>query len=122
MEGLLNSEDFDFLSGQPGFDLSLYRKLRRERLQIFRAYLLRIVTDFNRLHTVAKIVISQSREDQSELLNRLVWVKIRFSIAALRAEFSYYLCQAGLCSLPARNLIKELETLSLHLAAATSAA
>jgi len=39
MEGLLADEDFRFLSRQPGFDLSLYRKLRRERLRIFRQYL-----------------------------------------------------------------------------------
>ena len=30
MEELLSDEDFAFLSRQPGFDLSLYRKLRRE--------------------------------------------------------------------------------------------
>ena len=38
MEGLLDDRDFDFLSRQSGFDLSLYRKLRRERLSIFRQY------------------------------------------------------------------------------------
>lgn len=121
MEHLLNSADFDFLSRQPGFDLSLYRKLRRERLQIFRMYLIRMVSDFNRLHTAAKIVLSQSEEDQSQLLNQLIWVRMRFSFAVLRAELSYYLCQLGLQTLPVRGLINELETLSLHLAVASAA-
>lgn len=115
MDGLLNSEDFEFLSRQPGFDLSLYRKLRRERLQIFRSFLFRMIVDFNRLHTAARMVLSQGPEDQSRVLNQLIVLKLRFCIAVLHAEFSYYLCQIGLQTLPARSLIQELESLSSHL-------
>lgn len=112
MEGLLSSEDFEFLSRQPGFDMSLYRKFRRERLQIFHLYLVRMVADFNRLHTAAKLILSQSEQDQSELLNKLIWMKFRFSMAVLHAEFSYRLCQLGLRTLPVRGLLTEMETLS----------
>ena len=50
MANLLANDDFSFLLRQPGFELSLYRKLRRERLAIFRQYLDRLVLDFRRLH------------------------------------------------------------------------
>src|SRR5947209_2169473 len=49
MQSLLAEDDFRFLSRQPGFDLSLYRKLRRERLHIFKQYLGCVISDFNKL-------------------------------------------------------------------------
>jgi hypothetical protein len=112
MEGLLNAEDFSFLSQQPGFDLSLYRKLRRERLEIFHLYLHKMIADFNRLHLAARMVLAQSRQDQSALLKRLIWLKVRFSASVLQAEFNYHLCRLGVRSLPARHLILYLEQLS----------
>jgi hypothetical protein len=112
MEGLLNNEDFQFLSRQPGFDLSLYRKLRRERLAIFRLYLHRIIADFNRLHLAARLIAAQSGGDQTALLKRLVTLKLRFSVSVLQAELNYHLCRLGLRSLPARQLIVCLEQLS----------
>ncbi len=57
MAGLLNDEDFKFLSQQPGFDLSLYKKLRRERLRIFKQYLNRSIADFNRLHRAVRSIL-----------------------------------------------------------------
>jgi hypothetical protein len=121
MEGLLADEDFTFLSRQPGFDLSLYRKLRRERLRIFRQYLARLVSDFNRLHLVTRVLIAQSSEDRSELVSKLIWLKIRFSIALLRAEVSYLLCRLGLSSLAVRGLILRLEEMHAQLSAVSAA-
>src|SRR6202011_3573619 len=79
MENLLSGEDFDFLSRQPGFDLALYRKLRRERLQIFHMYLHRMIADFSRLHFAARVIVAHATEDQSGTLKRLLWLKLRFS-------------------------------------------
>jgi hypothetical protein len=121
MEGLLADEDFTFLSRQPGFDLSLYRKLRRERLRIFRQYLARLVSDFNRLHLVTRLLIAQSAEDRSELVGKLVRLKIRFSIALIRAEASYWLCRFGLRSLAVRALIMHLEEMHAQLSAVSAA-
>ena len=112
MEGLLNAEDFAFLSRQPGFDLSLYRKLRQERLQIFRQYLDRMIVDFNRLHLTARLAVAHSTEDHSDLLVKLVRLKLRFSAAVLGAEFRYILCRLGVRTLSVRSLIVSLEELS----------
>jgi hypothetical protein len=117
MDGLLNGQDFEFLSRQPGFDLSLYRKLRRERLQIFHLYLHRLIADFNRLHLAARMQVVQSHEDQTHLLKRLLQLKVRFSLSVLQAEFNYQLCRIGLRSLPARHLIVHLEQVMETIAA-----
>ena len=121
MQGLLADEDFTFLSRQPGFDESLYRKLRRERLHIFRQYLLRLVVDFNRLHTVARFILARSNQDQSEVVTRLMVLKLRFSVAALQAECSYMLCCLGFRFLAARKAIALLEDMSMQLAAVSQA-
>jgi hypothetical protein len=121
MEGLLADEDFTFLSRQPGFDLSLYRKLRRERLRIFRQYLARLVSDFNRLHLVTRLLIAQGAEDRSELVGKLVRLKLRFSIALIRAEGSYWLCRFGLSSLAVHALIMHLEEMHAQLSSVSAA-
>lgn len=112
MEGLLNDDDFSFLSQQPGFDLSLHRKLRRERLHIFHLYLHRMIADFNRLHLAARMILASSNQDQSAVLKRLIALRLRFAVSVVQAEFNYHLCRFGLRSLPARHLIVHLEKLS----------
>jgi hypothetical protein len=115
MEGLLSKEDFHFLSRQPGFDLSLHRKLRRDRLHIFRQYLSRLIRDFNRLHTAARILLAHGQDDRSELVFRLIWLKIRFTLAVVEAEVSYLFCCVGFRTLAVRGAILHLEEMSAHL-------
>ncbi len=115
MERLLNQEDFAFLSKQPGFDLSLYRKLRRERLRIFKQYLNRAIIDFSRLHALIRGIIPHLEVDCSDLVGQLVKIKLRFYFAVLRAELSYHLCLVGFKSLAVRSLILQLEDMSSQL-------
>lgn len=112
MERLMNGDDFSFLSSQPGFDLSLYRKLRKERLKIFRQYLNRMITDFNQLHLAARLAVSQSSGDHSSLLLSLIALKLRFSAAVLTAEFRCALCFCGVNTLGAHTLLSQLEELN----------
>jgi len=121
MEALLNDEDFKFLSQQPGFDLALHRKLRRDRLRIFRQYLNRLVTDFNRLHFAARVLVAHTEEDSSDLIARLIWLKLRFASALLRTEISYVLCCLGCGTLAARALITRLEEMNAQLVSVSAA-
>jgi hypothetical protein len=121
MQGLLSDEDFTFLSRQPGFDESLYRKLRRERLHIFRQYLVRLIVDFNRLHAVARMILSRSNQDRSDAVGKLMTLKFKFSLAVFQAESSYLLCWLGFRFLAARRMIALLEDMSLELAALSEA-
>ena len=106
MQDLLADEDFVFLSRQPGFDESLHRKLRRERLHIFRQYLIRLIVDFNRLHAVARMILARSSEDRSDMVAKLMKLKFQFSLAVMQAECSYLLCCVGFRFLAARKLIR----------------
>jgi hypothetical protein len=121
MEGLLSDEDFKFLSRQPGFDLSLYRKLRRDRLHIFKQYLNRAIIDFNRLHTAVRTLLPYTETDSSDIVGRLIWLRLRFSYAVLKAQLSYWLCVVGFRSLAVRELILHLEEMSLQLNLVTAA-
>ncbi len=112
MQCLLAEEDFAFLARQPGFDFSLYRKLRRERMLIFRQYLGRLISDFNHLYTASCFLISHSQGDHSDTLLRLFRLKIRFSLSVLRAEMSFYSCWLGLSSLVAHAAVARLEEMS----------
>gem|GEM_PF-1791536 len=115
MQGLLAQDDFQFLSRQPGFDPALSRKLRLDRLRIFRQYLNRLIVDFNRLHTLARLVVSQSTEDQSDVFARLVSLRFRFWGAVLRVEFSYLMCRFGLRPIAVDELIRHLEAVKSQL-------
>jgi hypothetical protein len=114
MEGLLDERDFDFLSRQSGFDLSLYRKLRRERLSIFSQYLKRLVLDFNRLYFSARVLIAHMPEDQSKAFEGLLMLKVRFSMRVLKTQASYLLCLVGLQTLEVRSLLQNLEEMNGH--------
>lgn len=121
MQGLLAEEDFKFLCRQPGFDLSLYRKLRRDRLHIFQQYLNRLIIDFNRLHTAARAILASSPEDCSDLVTRLIWLKVRFAVTVFRVEVNYALCTVGFRPVAAGALISRLEEMSTQLTAIASA-
>ncbi len=115
MSSLLSNEDFAFLSRQPGFDLSLYKKLRRERLAIFRQYLDRLIIDFNRLHVTARALVASNSQDCSEIAAKLISVQFEFYKAVFRTELSYRLCRLGLSTVDVQLLLKPLQELSEQL-------
>lgn len=117
MEALLREEDFEFLSRQPGFDLALYKKLRRERLRIFRQYLNRMIADYHRLHAVARLLLAEASYDRSDVLLRLVMLRLNFSAAVARAEGNYLLCCLGFRTLEVRALLVRLQELSAQVGA-----
>lgn len=117
MHALLCEEDFSFLSRQPGFDLLLYKKFRRDRLRIFRQYMNRLIADYNRLHMAARMLLAATPGDQSDMMTHLIRLKINFSAAVLRAEANYLLCCVGFRTLAVRALIIRLEELSTEVAA-----
>jgi hypothetical protein len=121
MESLLSDEDFLFLSRQPGFDLSLYKKLRRDRLNIFRQYLNRLISDFNRLHRIARVLLAHSPQDQSEAVARLIRLKLRFSILVFEVEARYILCLIGLRCMAVQSLVAKLDEMSTQLGAISAA-
>ncbi len=117
MENLLSEQDFEFLSRQPGYDRSLQKKLRSERLRIYKQYLRRMIVDFNRLHMAARLLAAHRAEDHSDAFVKLLQLKLAFSAAVFRAEFCYYLCVLGVGSVETQQLLQSLEKMSRQLTA-----
>jgi hypothetical protein len=112
MEMLLAEEDFNFLLRQPGFESSIGKKLRQDRVRIFRQYLHRLISDFNRLHVYARYLISQSEVDQSAVLSRLVRLRLQFSFTVMRLELSLGLAYFGFQPRLVTRAIAQLDEMS----------
>jgi hypothetical protein len=117
MQALFDEQDFAFLSSQPGFDFTLYKKLRRERLRIFHQYLDRLIADYNRLHSLARTLVACTPGENSDMLFQLVKLKLGFMSTVMRAEVNYLLCYFGYRTLPVRALMLRLEELSAQVSA-----
>lgn len=123
MEMLLADEDFNFLVSQPGFEASIGKKLRQDRVRIFRQYLHRLISDFNRLDVVTRHLISQNKQsDQSAALARLIRLRIRFSLTVLRLELSLALAYFGFKPKSVGEVIAQLTEMSDYLYSARPAA
>jgi hypothetical protein len=115
MLSLLSNDDFDFLSSQPGFDASIYKKLRRERLAIFDEYFRRLISDFKKLHTTARYLVARESEDHSSEAMKLVELRFAFMTAVFAVHFRYLLCKAGVGTMEAQILFKRLQEMNDHL-------
>lgn len=117
MLGLLADEDFTFLSRQPGFDPSIYKKLRRERLAIFEQYLNRLILDFKKLHATARYFVARSEEDRSDVAMRLVRLRWAFTMNVLEVQMQLHLCKIGIGTVQARMIVAQLQQMSEQLSA-----
>src|SRR6202043_1119799 len=88
MERLLDPRDRVFLASQPGFEPSIARRLRRQRLGIFQSYLSGMSRDFHRLLRMAPFITVYAAQDSSAFeaeLWRLRWSFYR-SVIAIEAR------------------------------------
>ena len=117
MLGLLSEEDFAFLASQPGFDPSIYKKLRRERLAIFDQYFNRLILDFKKLHATARYLVARSEDDQSDAAVALIRLRWAFILAVLQVNLRFQLCKMGLGTVHAQMLVLKLQQMSEQLSA-----
>jgi len=78
MARLLNEADYEFLAKLPGYKPSIGRELRAERRKVFTGYLRILVSDFNSLLDLAKLMLVNSAEDQPEFATSLFREQLRF--------------------------------------------
>lgn len=119
MLGLLGNEDFAFLSRQPGFDPSIYKKLRRERLAIFEQYLSRLILDFKKLHATARYFVARSEVDRSDVAMKLVRLRWAFSMNVVEVHLQLQLCRLGIGTVEPRMVVAKLQQMSEQLSALT---
>jgi len=94
MTRLLAEADVEFLTGQPGYEPGMGKKLLAARRSVFRAYLKSLRQDFQMLHRAARILVANAPKDQPELAGALlrqslcfqaamVWVHVQLGMHAL---------------------------------------
>lgn len=114
MERLLDARDCVFLGSQPGFEPAIARRLRRQRLGIFQAYLRGMIRDFHRLLRVARFITVYASQDSTAFeadLWRLRWSFYRCVIAI---EARVVLNTIGLGAVDTRGLLASLERMQLY--------
>jgi hypothetical protein len=119
MLGLLANEDFAFLSRQPGFDPSIYKKLRRERLSIFEQYLCRLILDFKKLHATARYFVARSDHDRSDVAAKLIRMRWAFAVSVVEVHLQLQLCKVGVGTVEARMVVAKLQQMSDQLSTLT---
>ena len=112
MKRLLSEEDFDFLKQKPGVSPALIRRMRLQRRKVFRAYLLELASDFNKLHEEARLMLTVAPEEYSDLVGILMRSQLRFWSALAGVEMRLTLHAMGIGRVDIRGLLAPLETLN----------
>jgi hypothetical protein len=109
MKGLLDKRDFRFLASQPGYRPYIARRLRRQRLGIFQAYLGAMIGDFQRLLNTARHVVVYSPSDQLAFAVTEWRFRLPFyaSVVAVECRVLLYIFGAG--RVDVRGLLANLE-------------
>lgn len=104
--------DFSFVSREAGFQFGLHRRIQHQRARVFRDFLNRYVRDYNRLHALARATLVCVNEDRSDVMIRLIQLRVAFSLSLFRAELGYALSRTGLGSASAQILLSPLERIN----------
>lgn len=111
MERLLDRSDFTFLSRQPGYRPEIGARLLGERKKLFLSYLNNLISDFNQLLRIARLMIVQSPVDRADFA-RSLWrqqVTFYFTVCTVRVRVALY--PLGWTSLDVSKLIQSLENM-----------
>ena len=109
MVRLLDDRDYRFLESQPGYRPSIARRLRRQRIGIFQAYLGGMIRDFHGLLKAARYIIVYSPNDQSAFASTLWRMRFRFYRSIFSVEGRVLLYMFGLGRVNAAGLLATLE-------------
>jgi len=115
MARLLDSADIEFLRSQPGCTPMMLTRLRRQRRQIFGAYLRCLQSDFGRVCCALKLVMLQSQHDRPELATILIRQQITFACGMLLVHGRLVLYHWGIGCVDVARLVKSFDAMRLEL-------
>src|SRR5580700_2238492 len=78
MERLLDETDGNFLRSQPGVKPGVENKLRRSRVQLFRAYMHQLSDDFQRICKALKVLMIHSPVERDDLAGLILKQQFQF--------------------------------------------
>lgn len=113
MERLLDHRDYAFLAAQAGFEPSIARRLRSERVGVFQSYLGAMIRDFHRLLMAARVISVFASEDQSAFISNLWRVRWSFYASVARVEIHVALHWLGVGTVDVGGLLASMQRMEL---------
>jgi hypothetical protein len=114
---LLDEADFRFLRAQKGYSPALERRLRCQRVEVFRGYLRTLESDFKRVSLGLKIMLVQSECDRPDLASALIHRQLTFACTLLHVQVRVLLFRRGLATVDASEVIRMFDGMRLELKA-----
>ena len=102
---LLDEHDFLLLRSQPGFTPDMTKRVRLQRCQIFRQYLVSLNGDFQQIVKSLRMLMAQSSQDRPDLARVLVRMQILFALGMLLIRLRLVLYRWGLAKVDISPLI-----------------
>jgi hypothetical protein len=112
---LLNEADFRYLRTQHGYSPAIERKLRCQRVDVFRAYLRTLESDYKRVCLGLKVMLVQSEHDRADLAADLIHRQVTFAVAMMHVQLRLHLFAWGLATVDAADLIRMFDGMRLEL-------
>ncbi len=114
---LLEQTDFQFLRAQKGFTSAMEKRLRCQRVEVFRAYLSMLESDFKRVCLGLKLMLVESECDRPDLASALISRQLTFALGIVTVQFRLYLFQWGVAGVDASGLVKSFDGMRMELKA-----
>ena len=115
MARLFSEEDYRYLAVQKGYSPKLAKRLRSERILVFRGYLAYLKSDFRRLEAALNLYMADSRTDRPDLAKEILKRRMRFTFSVLAVEFRLLLYGVGLGGASVVALVDSLDDMRVHL-------
>ena len=112
MERLLDPVDYRFLQSHAGYSRRILRRLRANRIEIFRGYVRCLGRDFTRVSSALKLLMVHGSVDRSALAGLLLKQRLLFSLHVMSIESKLLLHTFGL-GVPAVDVQSLVETLDM---------
>jgi hypothetical protein len=117
MERLLDPADYRFLQSAPGYGRRMARRLRGQRVEIFRSYARCLKRDFMRVSGALRMLMVHAPVDRSSLAGILVKQRLLFGFNMMSVEIRLVLHSFGLTApkVDVRSLVEALDAMRTQL-------
>jgi len=124
MQRLLDPADYRFLASQSGCGRGLARRVRSNRVSIFRRYARCLGRDFSRASLALKMLMVHAPIDRSALAGLLFKQRLLFSMNMVSIEMRLTLHSFGWSTpnIDVRNLVEALDAMRTQLSALSASA
>lgn len=119
MERLLDPTDYHFLESQPAFNRKMARRVRSNRVNMFRGYARCLARDYSRVSAAVRILMVHAPVDRSALTSLLLKQRLEFSLNMATLEGRLIMHSLGWTApaVDVRSMVESLDNLCAQLRA-----